>query len=679
MTVTYRREDDIFFVELANPPVNAINLAVRDGLFAAVTAIQHEKDVRLVVVSGGPKIFAAGGDAREFDAPPVAPHLPDVLAMIEKSPVPWIAAITGAALGGGLELALACRYRIASKSATLGLPEVTLGVVPGAGGTQRLPRLIGFAPALEMITTGKAVSATAALALGLIDAVDDDPITCAQHLSLDEILAIPAINQMPQPAIDSTAITAAENTIARRMRGQAAPIEALNLVKQASEADFLSGMAAERAAFLRLRKSPQAAALRHVFFAERGARVPAPLAEIVAAPVSRAAVVGGGTMGAGITYALLSAGINTITIERDDAGASAAAANVGRLIDDGVKRGILDTRAAEDINNRHLISTDFASAKDAQIAIEAAYEDMQVKTTIFEKLDKVMPADAILATNTSYLDINQIAKASKCPERLIGLHFFVPAHVMKLLEIVKGEASSDTALAAGFELAKQLKKIPVLAGVCDGFIGNRILTRYREAADTLLLDGAEVHEIDNAMTNFGYAMGLYTTQDLSGLEHAYANRRRQDASRDPARRYISIADKMVEAGRLGRKTSKGWYCYDNAGKAQPDPEVSALIAADSLAAGINRYQFTVEEIQHRLLLAMINEAADILDEGIAQSEKDIDLVSTHGYGFPRWRGGLMYYAEQLGYKTILSDLKKLCEEDKVVWRPSNYIFKRADS
>ncbi|MEK9718752.1 MAG: 3-hydroxyacyl-CoA dehydrogenase NAD-binding domain-containing protein, partial [Candidatus Puniceispirillum sp.] len=656
MTVSYQREDDIFFVELAHPPVNAINLALRDGLFAAITAIQHDKDVRLVILSGGPKIFAAGGDAREFDAPPVAPHLPDVLAMIEKSPVPWVAAITGAALGGGLELALACRYRIASKSAILGLPEVTLGVVPGAGGTQRLPRLIGFAPALEMITSGKSVSSAAALASGLIDAVDDDPVGCARHLPIDRILAAPPVNKLPQPAIDSSAFAAAENTIARRMRGQIAPVEALNLVKQASETDFVAGMAAERATFLRLRQSPQAAALRHVFFAERGARAPAPLAKITPPPISRAVVVGGGTMGAGIAYALLGAGIHTVTLERDAASAATAATNVNRLIDDGIKRGVLSPDKADTIRAHHQISTDFAAASDAQIAIEAAFEDMQVKISVFQALDRVMPADAVLATNTSYLDIDQIAAELKIPSRLIGLHFFVPAHVMKLLEIVHGESSSDSALATGFALAKRLRKIPVLSGVCDGFIGNRILSRYREAADTLLLEGALVPQIDAAMTDFGYAMGPYQTQDMSGLEIAFANRRRQDATRDPMRRYIAIADRMVIAGRHGRKTGAGWYRYDETGIPQHDPAVDAIIIEESVKVGIKRRSFSSQEISQRLLLAMINEAAAILDEGIAQKASDIDLVTILGYGFPRWRGGLMHYADTLGSDVVLKSL-----------------------
>jgi len=320
------------------------------------------------------------------------------------------------------------------------------------------------------------------------------------------------------------------------------------------------------------------------------------------------------------------------------------------------------------------VSTEFASAANAQIAIEAVFEDIAVKITVFQKLQEVMSANAILASNTSYLDINVIAAALDDPSRLIGLHFFVPAHIMKLLEIIKGDASAPTALACGFRLAKQLGKIPVVAGVCDGFIGNRILARYREAADLLLLHGATPSQIDKAMTGFGYAMGPYEAQDMSGLDIAFANRRRQDASRDPNRTYVQIADKMVEAGRLGRKTGLGWYSYANDGKAATDPLVDALIVAEADHAGITRRHFSDDDIVKRLVLAMINEGANILFEAIAQNASDIDLVSVLGYGFPRWRGGLMHYADQLGMAAILAGLKDVLAEDPHIWQPSQLIL-----
>ena len=668
------RDDKLFFVELVNPPVNAINLAVREGLRDAMLAVQATTGLERVMLMGSEKIFAAGGDAREFDAPPVAPHLPDILAMIEASAIPWIAVINGAALGGGLELALACRYRIASPKAQLGLPEVLLGIVPGAGGTQRLPRLIGFAAALEMITSGKSITAKAGLEAGLIDLIDAAPMQAALIITPADLAAATPVGNLPGPKMDDAALAKTNAGLARRAKGQIAPVKATELVGLTSRTSFADGMAAERDCFLALRQSEQAAALRHLFFAERGAKAPADLANHMPKIIDHAVVVGGGTMGAGIAHALIRAGITTVTIETNEAAAKQAAARAETLIEAGVKRSLISPQKAAEIRSRHSVSTDYASAANAQIAIEAVFEDIAVKTTVFQKLQAVMPANAILASNTSYLDINSIAAALDDPSRLVGLHFFVPAHIMKLLEIVKGDASSPSALASGFRLAKQLGKIPVVAGVCDGFIGNRILARYREAADLLLLHGATPAQIDKAMTDFGYAMGPYEAQDMSGLDIAFANRRRQDADRDPNRIYVRIADKMVEAGRLGRKTGLGWYSYANDGKAATDSLVDALIIAEADHAGITRRHFSDNDIVKRLLLAMINEGANILQEAVAQNASDIDLVSILGYGFPRWRGGLMHYADQLGMVAILAGLKDFSAEDQHIWQPSQLIL-----
>ena len=668
------RDDKVFFVELANPPVNAINLAVRRGLHDAMLAIQATTGLERVLLMGSETIFAAGGDAREFDASPIAPHLPDVLAMIEASDIPWIAVINGAALGGGLELALACLYRIASPKAQLGLPEVLLGIVPGAGGTQRLPRLIGFAAALEMITSGKPISAKAGLAAGLLNLVDANPMQVALAVASTHLAAATPVGQLPNPRIDEAALAKSNAGLARRAKGQIAPVKATELVTLTSHTNFTDGIAAERDCFLTLRQSEQAKALRHVFFAERGAKAPAALTNHMPKIIDQAVVVGGGTMGAGIAHALVRAGITTVTIETNDATAKQAAARAESLIEAAVKRGLITAQKADEMRSRYSISTDYTSAANAQIAIEAVVEDIAVKITVFQKLQEVMPANAILASNTSYLDIDAIAASLDDPSRLVGLHFFVPAHIMKLLEIIRGDASAPTALASGFRLAKQLGKIPVVAGLCDGFIGNRILARYREAADLLLLHGATSAQIDEAMTGFGYAMGPYEAQDMSGLDIAFANRRRQDASRDPNRTYVHIADKMVEAGRLGRKTGLGWYSYANDGKAATDPLVDALIIAEADHAGITRRHFSNDEIVKRLLLAMINEGANILQEAVAQNASDIDLVSILGYGFPRWRGGLMHYADQLGMVAILAGLKDFSAEDQHIWQPSQLIL-----
>lgn len=375
-------------------------------------------------------------------------------------------------------------------------------------------------------------------------------------------------------------------------------------------------------------------------------------------------------MGSGIAYALLNAGLRVTIIETDDGGVERARTNVESVIAASLKRGMIDKHAANERRERFAVSTDYASVSDATLAIEAAFESMDVKCQVFAALEQALPDDAIIASNTSYLDLNEIASSVANPSRVVGLHFFVPAHIMKLLEIVRGDQTSDIALATGYTLAKRLRKIPVVVGVCDGFAGNRILARYREAADTMLMDGSTPWEIDEAMVEFGYTLGPYAAQDLSGLDIAHANRRRQDATRNPDRRYIPIADRMIELGKLGLKTGAGWYRYPGGGGRVEDPIVADLGIEEAHFAGIKRVDFSAHEIRERLLLAMINEAADLLLEGIAQSASDIDLVTISGYGFPRWRGGLMHYADTLGAKSIVAQLEQLCKEDPVAWKVS---------
>jgi 3-hydroxyacyl-CoA dehydrogenase len=449
-------------------------------------------------------------------------------------------------------------------------------------------------------------------------------------------------------------------------------LKAIELVEASAKWPLAKALAAEREAFLSLRVGAQARALRHVFFAERGAKAPEGLG--APGPFEHVAVVGGGTMGAGIAYACLNAGLRVTLLETDADGVARAEANVGKIIEASLKRGLIDTAGAEARRGRFTCSDDFAAGREATLAIEAAFESMEVKRAVFQKLEAALPKTAILASNTSYLDLDEIAQSVSDPARVVGLHFFAPAHIMKLLEIVRGAKTSDRALATGFALGKQLRKIPVLAGVCDGFIGNRILARYREAADTVLMDGSTPWEVDEAMVEFGYAMGPYEAQDLSGLDIAHANRRRQDATRDPNRRYIPIADRMVELGKLGRKTGAGWYRYPGGGGKVEDPIVADLALEEAHFAGITRTEYTAEEIRERLLLAMINEAADILGEGIAQSAADIDLVTVAGYGFPRHRGGLMHYADTLGVPQIVARLTELAEEDPVAWRVSQTLL-----
>lgn len=668
MTVTMRRENDIGYVEIDNPPVNAIGQTVRQGLLDAVRWAEKEMLTR-VIVSGRGRAFAAGADAREFDSAPVEPHLPDVLNAIDESFVPWVAAINGVALGGGAEIAMACRMRIMAPGAQIGLPEVTLGVIPGAGGTGRLPRLVGLQKALDMITSGKPLGAGAALDVRLVHAIEDDPVEAAFMINTEELGCVVPTWELPPPEADAEVISAARARVTQKMPGQVAPLRAIDVIEAGLTLPFHQALPIERAAFIELRNGSQAKALRHIFFAERGAKAPSGL---TADPVAldHVAVVGGGTMGAGIAYALLNAGLRVTLLETDEAGVKRAGENVGKIISASLKRGMISESKAEEHRSRFTATDNYALAADATLAIEAAFESMEVKREIFGKLNEVLPKDAILATNTSYLDVNVIAASVPDPARVVGLHFFAPAHIMKLLEIVRGDATSDAALATGFALAKKLRKIPVLAGVCDGFIGNRILARYREAADTLLMDGSTPWDVDEAMVEFGYAMGPYEAQDLSGLDIAHANRRRQDATRDPNRRYIPIADRMVELGKLGKKTGAGWYRYPGGGGKVEDPIVADLAIEEAHFAGITRTEFTANECREQMLLAMINEAASILDEGIAQTARDIDLVTVFGYGFPRWRGGLMHYADTIGAKTIVARLSNLAKQDPVAWKIS---------
>ncbi|MCB1419889.1 MAG: enoyl-CoA hydratase/isomerase family protein [Notoacmeibacter sp.] len=671
MPVSVEKRGQVAIVTLTNPPVNAIGQAERQGLLDALAEVEGDDALRAVVIRGEGSNFAAGADAREFDGPALDPQLPDVLNAIEACSKPWIAAIEGAALGGGLEITLVCDRRIVHPRAMLGLPETNLGIVPGSGGTQRLPRLVGMSTALDMIPLGTPVNAARALAIGLADEVVDDPF--ARALEIAGATPLPAkrrVSQMESPTPEAEALEAAEAAAARKKAGQIAPRRAIELIALSAETDFADGAAEERKSFLSLRTGSQAKALRHMFFAERGARAPKDIASLPVPEIRRAAVIGGGTMGAGIAWALLQAGIPVTLVEAMESAVERATHNLGKLAADAEKRGLLTPEKRSALMDRIRFQVGYGDLAECDLAIEAAYESMEVKRDVFTALDASLPHGAILATNTSYLDINEIAAVTTRPDAVVGLHFFSPAHVMKLLEIVRADETAPQTLAAAYALAKRLKKIPVLSGVCDGFIGNRILARYREIADMVMIDGSLPWEIDEAMVEFGYAMGPYMTQDLAGLDIAFANRKRQAATRDPNRRYVAIGDRMVEEGRLGRKASVGWYRYPGGGGAVVDPLLEDLITEEARYAKITRREFTPEEIRRRLLAGMINEAADILHEGIAESATAIDLVTVNGYGFPRWRGGLMHYAAEYGLDRVIADIEEFAQEDAVVWTVS---------
>lgn len=644
-TVSVNANGPIAVVTIDNPPVNATSQDVRQGLIEAISTTEAASDIRAVVLFCAGRTFVAGADIREFAHAPREPHLPDVVLALEATAKPWIAAIHGTALGGGLELALGCAYRVAVPSAKLGLPEVNLGLIPGAGGTVRLPRLMNAEDALEMIATGKSVAAAKALELGLLDALagDDllaDALAFAKGI-LDKPRPLPLIDRPAKPVGDPAAYDRLCKQIKRKARGQTSPIACMTAVDNALTLSAPEALAAERALFMDLKADPQSAALRHIFFAERGARRIPEIKGVAPGPIDAIGIVGGGTMGAGIASACLLAGCRVTMIERNDDALNAGMDRVRATLKSSLERGLISGARYAQMAQSLQGATDYAALQAADLIIEAVFEDMEVKHAVFAQLDAVTRPEAVLASNTSYLDINQIAAATKDPTRVIGLHFFSPAHIMKLLELVVTAKASPRAIATGAALGQRLGKITVSAGVCDGFIGNRVMSAYRRECDYLIEDGAMPADVDAAMREFGFPMGIFEMQDLAGLDIAWAMRKRRAKDRDPAERYVDIADRLCEAGRLGRKTGAGWYRYDG-GKAVVDPLVEDIVRAASERNNIRRRSFSADEIMARILEVMQAEGAALLVEGVARSADDVDVVMVNGYGFPRWRGGPMF-------------------------------------
>lgn len=648
MTVSVTRQGDIARVTLDNPPVNALGQAQRAGLAKAVAQTNTMSGLRAVVLHCAGRSFVAGADIREFGKPPIEPHLPDVLVGIEAACVPWVAAIHGTALGGGLELALACRYRVATRDAKLGLPEVTLGLIPGAGGTVRLPRIIPAVRALEMVASGKPISAPRAAELGLVDDLAEADVLEAAMRFAEALAERPdpgPVLDRPAQNPDPAGFDALASKLEKRARGQNSPKEAVAALRRALDMPAPDALRLERAAFLRLRDDPQSKALAHVFFAERGAGRLDRLKGVRAPVPDHIGVVGGGTMGAGIAAACLLAGLRVTLLEQTADAADAAQGRVTGILQDSLSRGVISAERHDALLAVFTAAHDPVALADAGLVIEAVFEDFDVKASVLAQLERVTAPDCVLATNTSYLDVNALAATMADPSRLVGLHFFSPAHVMKLLEIVVPDAVSDHALATGAALAKALGKITVFAGVCDGFIANRIMSAYRAAGEHMLEEGALPWQIDAAMVAFGFPMGLYQMQDLAGLDIAWAMRKRRAAEGKRPENYVRIPDGLCEAGRFGRKTGRGWYDYSS-GKPMPDPEVERVILAESAQKGITRQDFTADAIMARILSVMQAEGEAILAEGIAARAEDIDVVMINAFGFPRWTGGPMYLRGQ---------------------------------
>jgi 3-hydroxyacyl-CoA dehydrogenase len=691
ISAQYRTHDFVAVITLDHPPVNGLSHETRVQFAAGIDRALADAAVRAIVVTGAHKMFSGGADIREFNTPKVSaePSLHTLIRMVEGSDKPVIAAIPGTCMGGGLELALGCHFRVASADAPIALPEVKLGLLPGAGGTQRLPRAIGLEAALNMIVSGATVPAARLRGTPLFDdVVDGDP----QAVAIDLARRIIAENRAPKRLSDVTMrepnaeafLQFARNTAAPMSRGYPAPMKCIDAVAAAVSKPFDEGLRVERALFIELLNTPESRALRHAFFAERAAsRIPGIDEKTPVRPIERVAVIGAGTMGGGIAMNFASAGIPVTIVETKQDALDKGLATVRRNYEASVKRGKLDAKAAE--RNLALITPTLGmgDVASADLVIEAVFEDMEVKTGVFRELDRIARSCAILASNTSTLDLNRIAAATKRPQDVIGTHFFSPANVMKLLEVVRGEKTADDVLLSVMRVAKRIGKTAVVSGVCDGFIGNRMLEQYLRQALFLLEEGASPQQVDQALERFGLAMGPFRMSDLAGNDIGWSIRKRRYVEK-PQLVYSRIADRLCELGRFGQKTGLGWYRYEPGRRdALPDPAVDALIADYRREHGFTPRRIPDGEIVERCIYSLVNEGAQLLDEGIALRASDIDVVYLAGYGFPRYRGGPMFHADTVGLYNVVRSMQRfaadpnLAHGDPGFWRPAPLLARLA--
>jgi len=683
--VDYRRDGAVAVITFTHPPVNSFSYAVRAELVAALDRAASEADVRAIVLTGGGALFSGGADIRELGTPAAlrGPTLRDLIAQVESNDKPIVAAIKGTCLGGGFELALAAHYRVASADAKLGLPEVKLGLLPGAGGTQRLPRLVGVETALNMILSGEPVPAKALGKTPLIDRLaEGDPVPAAIDLAANarERRRTSTLT-LKEPNLEALC-EFARNGVKAKWPNLPAPLRCIDAIEAAGK-PFEEGLAVERRLFVELINTSESKGLRHAFFAERAAGRVADVPESTPLrPIRKAAVIGGGTMGSGISICFLNAGIALSLLETDQAALDKGVARIAQVYEGQVKKGKL---TKEEQGRRMALLTPvlaYDAIADADIVIEAVFESMDVKRSVFSNLDRVMKSGAILATNTSTLDVNAIAQGTKRPADVVGTHFFSPANVMRLLEIVRGSATARDVLATTLQLGKTLRKISVVSGVCDGFIGNRMLEPYSKQASYLLEEGASPQQVDAAMEAFGFAMGPFRVGDLAGNDIGWSVRKRRYAER-PSYLFSKLPDKLCEMGRFGQKTGAGWYDYpDGPRKPQPSKVVEELITAHRREIGITPRRIDNAEIVDRLVYALVNEGAKILDEKIAARASDIDVVYLTGYGFPPPRGGPMFYADSQGLYTVRRRIREFGRNphgDPAFWTPAPLIERLAES
>ena len=681
-SVDLDRRGRIAVLTINNPPVNALSQHVRQGLRDGVTQAIGDAAVGAIVITCAGRTFIAGADITEFGKPPREPGLHEVLDLIESSLKPVVAAVHGTALGGGLEVTLACHYRVGVRTARFGLPEVKLGLLPGAGGTQRLPRVVGVDKALQMIVSGDPIGADAALNHGLIDAIVDGDLTAAGVAFAEKILserrplkkirdledALAAARGKPEVFADF------RKSVARQTRGFRAPESCIKAVEAAVNLPFDAGLKRERELFLELMASPESKAQRYFFFAEReAAKIPDVPPDTAAKEIRRAAVLGAGTMGGGIAMTFANVGIPVSVVEISREPLERGLAVVRKNYEATATKGRL---TAADVDKRMGLirgTTDFGAIADADIVIEAVFEEMAVKKDVFAKLDKICKADAVLATNTSTLDVNEIAGATARPESVIGMHFFSPANVMKLLEVVRGAKTSKPVIATAMSVGRRIGKVPVLVGVCYGFVGNRMLHQRGKQAERLILEGALPQQVDKVLYDFGFPMGPFAMGDLAGLDVGWRIRKGRGER-------ALIADRLCELGRFGQKTGAGYYRYEGGDRTPiPDPDVEKIILEVSREQSVQRRPISDQEILERLLYPMVNEGAKILEEKLAIRASDIDVIWVYGYGWPVYRGGPMFWADQVGLKAIKTRMLEMQHRHGDVWQPAALLSRLADA
>ena len=686
--VTIQNHGPVAVLHMDRPPVNSLGYDLRAGIADALDVANADASVAIIVLTGTARAFSAGADVTEFGTPKAGrePNLRVVIEMLENSAKPVVGAISGQCLGGGLELAMGCHFRVALADAQLGLPEVKIGLLPGAGGTQRLPRLIGLEAALNMIVSGAPVAASKLAGTALLDKIIDGDLVAGAVAFAHEVLEkkLPARRARDLKVKDAQGeafLQFARNTVAAMSKHFPAPMRCLEAVAASLGKPFDEGARIEREGFLALMASPESRALRHVFAAERAAaKIPGLPADTALRTIAKVGVIGAGTMGGGITMNFLNVGIPVALLEMKQEALDKGLATIRRNYENSMKKGKLKP---EQVEQRMALVTGtlhYDAFKDADLVIEAVFENMDVKQTVFETLDAVCKPGAILASNTSYLNLDTIAGFTKRPADVIGLHFFSPANVMRLLEVVRGAKTAPDVLATSMALAKTIKKIAIVSGVCDGFIGNRMLARYGAAAAGLITAGALPQQIDGALQQYGMAMGPFRMGDLAGLDIGWATRKRKAAEAGVAMT-PNVADKLCEVGRYGQKTGSGWYRYE-AGKRDPIPDAltEQLITGYRAANGITARKISDDEVVQRCIFALVNEGARILDEGIAARASDIDIAYLNGYGFPLHRGGPMLYADLTGLPNVVRALRRFAAEPgaDASWQPAPYLVKLAE-